>query len=326
MSPTGGQSGLNSTYGCLFLTVMLWAVSCIQLWFYIETYFRTDKSWLKIFAVLVWILDTVYLVLVLKFLYIYFVKEFGNVGNLDNLGRDIHGSAPFSPVIVGLVHFFYIMRAFNLSGGNYFLAGALALCSLAQLIVSSIYLHLVYVKPLSSILKFERAMNIIVLFTDTVLALSIAYFLWKLHVGFKRTDGVINILVAFTVGSGLIAGVMSIVAFVAAETMPQSFVYLLMDFCISKLYYNCVLASLNARSSLREDMNRTIMTQSLRLDVLVPAASDMLVTTTPAINAASSHKVRNPITFQSSLDIPTSSLSEAEIVRLQSPPGKRVLK
>ncbi|OCB89727.1 alpha/beta-hydrolase [Sanghuangporus baumii] len=248
MSSTGGQSELDSTYGCLFLTVI-----------------------------------------------------------------DIYGSAPFSPVIVGLVHIFYIMRAFNLSGGNYFLAGALALCSLVQLIVSSIYLHLAHVKPLSSILELERAMNVIVLFSHTALALSITYFLWKLRVGFKRTDGVINILVAFTVGSGLIAGIMSIVAFVAAETMPQSYVYLLMDFCISKLYYNCVLASLNARSSLREDMNRTIMTQSLRLDRLVPAANDMLVTTTPAIDAASSHKARSPRTIQSRLDFDISSLSEAEI-------------
>ena len=43
---------------------------------------------------LLWILDTVYLILVLEFLYVYFVKEFGNVDYLGNLGRWI-SSNPF---------------------------------------------------------------------------------------------------------------------------------------------------------------------------------------------------------------------------------------
>ena len=83
----------------------LWAVSCIQLWFYIEVwviqsyqtclplkkdvqkYYDTDKLWLKIFVVLLWILNTIYIILTFKFLYVYFVKEIGNPDFLDNLPK-----------------------------------------------------------------------------------------------------------------------------------------------------------------------------------------------------------------------------------------------
>ena len=63
---------------------------------------------------------------------------------------------------------------------------------------------------------------------------TITFFLLRLRVGFKRTDGVVNVLVTLIICSGLLPGIMAIIAVITAETMPHSFAYLLVDFCISK--------------------------------------------------------------------------------------------
>ncbi|KAL5524127.1 hypothetical protein ACEPAG_8300 [Sanghuangporus baumii] len=257
----------------------LWAVSCLQLWFYIEKYIRSDKLWLKLYTILLWILSTLYLIFVLKFLYIYFVKEFGNVTFLDHVPKDIHRTAPFSPVICAMVQALFVMRAWNLSNQNYFLTGFLACSVIAQLVLTILFLHKLrnfdQLSQLSTILDFERAMNILVLFTDTAIALTLIWLLWRRRSGFKKTEGIIRKLVAFTVGTGLITGVMAIVAFIAAQTLPQTFIYLLIDYCMAKLYYNCMLASLNARSALRSsNMNTTAGGLSIHLDDLA-SASDL---------------------------------------------------
>ncbi|KAL5506934.1 hypothetical protein ACEPAH_6390 [Sanghuangporus vaninii] len=256
----------------------LWALSCLQLWFYIEKYMDSDKLWLKLYTILLWILSTLYLILVLKFLYIYFIKEFGNVAFLDHLPKDIYRTAPFSPVICTMVQALFVMRAWNLSNNNYFLTGFLACSVIAQLVLTIIFLHKLrnfdQLSQLSTILGFERAMNILVLFTDTVIALTLIWLLWRRRSGFKKTEGIIRKLVAFTIGTGLITGVMAIVAFIAAQTAPQTFVYLLIDYCMAKLYYNCMLASLNARSALRSSsMNSTAGGLSIHLDDLASTSA-----------------------------------------------------
>ncbi|KAL5524130.1 hypothetical protein ACEPAG_8303 [Sanghuangporus baumii] len=313
------MSELDSTYGCLFLTVRnadldsnsLWAVSCLQLWFYIEKYLHTDKMWLKVYTVLLWILDTVYLILVFKFLYIYFVREFGNVAFLDNLPKDIYSSAPFSPIIAAMVQALFVMRAWNLSNSNYFVTGGLGFLVAAQLISTVVYISktrsLQHLAQLVTIVRYERAMNVIVLITDTAIALVLIYLLWSRRSGFKKTESIINRLVAFTIGTGLITSIMAIVAFVAAETLPNSFIYLLIDFCMAKLYYNCMLASLNARSALRGNQYSTAGGMSFHLDDLASSntssGSRTRATAGSATITADSHKAYNPRAIECRVDI-----------------------
>ncbi|KAL5528069.1 hypothetical protein ACEPAF_7205 [Sanghuangporus sanghuang] len=267
------MSTLDSTYGCLFLTLI-----CIQLWFYVENYIRTDRLWLKICVILLWILDTVYVVLVYKFLYIYFVREFGNTGFLDNLPKDINGSAPFSPTIAAMVQAFFVMRAWNLSNNNYFVTGGLAFLVLAQLVVTIIYLTktrtFVHLEQLITIVNYERAMNVITFVNDTSIALVLMYYLWTRRSAFQQTQHIIKRLVAFTIGTGLIVGIMMIIAFVSAEAFPNTLIYVLIDFCVAKMYYNCMLASLNARSSLRESLRGNNAGISFHLDDLPTTSSE----------------------------------------------------
>ncbi|KAL5484815.1 hypothetical protein ACEPAI_7457 [Sanghuangporus weigelae] len=231
--------------------------------------------WLRIYTTLLWILDTVYLILVLRFLYVYFVREFGNIHFLGHLRKDTFTSALFSPVICALVQLFYITRAHSLSKGNLLMTSGLAICTIALLMAKYVYLYLVHVEEFASLIKLEIAMNAMGFFTDTIIALALIFLLCKHRPGFKKTERIITRLVAFTIGTGLITSVVAFVAFVSAIVLPHALVYLFMDFCMSKLYYNCMLASLNSRSSLREKMDRTSEMLSFHLEDMAAAGSEV---------------------------------------------------
>ena len=125
-----------------------------------------------------------------------------------------------------------------MSEGSYILTGSLAFLVFAQLVITAVYISKTrtfqHLEQLVTIVRYERAMNVIVLITDTAIALVLIYLLWNRRSGFKKTESIIKRLVAFTIGTGLITSIMAIVAFVAAEALPNSFIYLLIDFCMAK--------------------------------------------------------------------------------------------
>lgn len=125
-----------------------------------------------------------------------------------------------------------------MSNGNYYLTGFLAFTVLAQLIVTVVFLHklrdMEHLDQLLTVVDYERAMNIIVLFTDTVIAVALIWLLWRRRSGFKKTESLIKKLVMFSIGTGLITGICAIIAFVSAQVAPQTFIYLLINFCMAK--------------------------------------------------------------------------------------------
>lgn len=90
------------------------------------------------------------------------------------------------------------------------------------------------VKQLNQIVVTEVAMNSTMAFTDTLLASVLVWYLWKGRSGFKRTDSIINRLVMYTVGTGLLTSFWMIVALISAELAPRSFIYLVADLTLPK--------------------------------------------------------------------------------------------
>ncbi|PIL29372.1 hypothetical protein GSI_09423 [Ganoderma sinense ZZ0214-1] len=80
--------------------------------------------------------------------------------------------------------------------------------------------------------------------TDIYNALVLCYFLYKARTGFNtRTDSVINVLLLYTVNTGLITSVFALACFITYAAMPTNYVFLTLYFPLSKLYFNALLAS-----------------------------------------------------------------------------------
>ncbi|KAL5514829.1 hypothetical protein ACEPAG_2145 [Sanghuangporus baumii] len=245
----------------------LWGVGCVQLYIYYEKYWRTDQHWFKVYMFAIWILDTAHQALVVVFTYSFFVSGIKNPALLTHLPRAVMDSGVLIAIIDAMVQIIYVRRAWYLSNKNRLLTVILCAAVLAPMVLAIIYCGQLYkfslLAELPRAIHIEIALNSVVAFSDMLIALVMIWMLWNSRPGVKRTDTIVNRLIAYTIGSGLVTALWVIVALIAAQVKPHSFVYLLVDLVLPKLYFNSVLASLNARSALRE----TLMNEEISMEL-----------------------------------------------------------
>jgi len=92
---------------------------------------------------------------------------------------------------------------------------------------------------------------------DCLIAISLCVWLLRIRTGFKRTDSLLNVLMLYSINTGMVTSLCAIVCFATYAITPNRFYYVATSFVLSKLNVNCLLASLNARSPLRDQMCRS---------------------------------------------------------------------
>ncbi|KAI0921867.1 hypothetical protein AcV7_007997 [Taiwanofungus camphoratus] len=89
-------------------------------------------------------------------------------------------------------------------------------------------------------------------FADVLIATSLCVLLRRCRTGFSRTDSVVRTLIVYSVNTGALTSLCAIASLVTYAVMPDSYVFLAIYFVLPELLLNSLLATLNARSSLRE--------------------------------------------------------------------------
>ncbi|KAL5478240.1 hypothetical protein ACEPAI_2424 [Sanghuangporus weigelae] len=317
---------LDSTFGCLFLAVIFssvfWGIGCLQLYLYCEKYWNTDGKWFKSYIFSIWILDTAHQALLLNFNYVYFVKGIIQPELLLRVSRQVlllstrlaateHSyrssihCAIITAFIDAMVQAIFVRRAWYVSKKNKAITAVLCIAILVQFAITTAYYGQIYsatiVTQLTEAVHTELAMNYIVVCTDALLAGVLVWLLYRSRSGVKRTDSIVNRVIMYTIGSGLVPAVWAIVAAIGAQVSPRSVIYLLVDLVIPKLYFNCMLASLNVRSSLRSTPNCDAVGLSFRLDDLNTVIS------TPVEHSNDSsgnpYKISGPRSIECRIDI-----------------------
>ncbi|KAL5514473.1 hypothetical protein ACEPAG_2561 [Sanghuangporus baumii] len=261
MASTGivPPSQLDSTYGCLYLATIfsstLWGIGCLQLYLYYEKYWATDQRWLKVYLCLIWALDTAHQIILLIWTYEVFVKGIVDSAFYIRFPKTASNTGILAALVDVMVQIIFVRRAWYLNNKRFMLAGLLFIAVLGQFAMNVVYYGLIYnsnhLDQLAKYLDMIIALNAVIAFTDTLLASVLIWLLRKSRCGIRRTDSIINRLVLYTIGSGLVTSLWMIVALVGIGAAPHSLLYALADLVLPKLYFNCVLASLNARLSLR---------------------------------------------------------------------------
>ncbi|KAL5522375.1 hypothetical protein ACEPAG_8391 [Sanghuangporus baumii] len=265
---------VDSTFGCLFLSVVftsvLWGVGCLQLFFYCENYWKNDKNWLKMYLLAIWILDTAHQIMLLHADYLLLVRSLANSAYLSHLPKSGTGTAIVTTIIDVLVQAIFVRRSWHLSNRNLMLTGILSTAVLGQFVVNLWYFSQIIIltelSQLSTVVHVDLALNSTMAFTDTLLAVTLMWLLWRSNSGIKRTVPVLNRLIAYAVGTGLVTSLCAITGLIGAIVSPNALIYLLMNLILPKLYFNCLLASLNARSRLRGALSNDVGGVSIHLD------------------------------------------------------------
>ncbi|KAG6901888.1 hypothetical protein C0995_007013 [Termitomyces sp. Mi166 len=98
----------------------------------------------------------------------------------------------------------------------------------------------------------SMAVNILAALGDGLIAGALCYFLQRSRTGFRKSDTMIRKLIMFTVSTGVLTSICAIASLFSILVWPSTLIYAAFYFCLGRLYSNSVLATLNARQSIRE--------------------------------------------------------------------------
>lgn len=94
------------------------------------------------------------------------------------------------------------------------------------------------------------------------------WYLYVARTGLPRTDSLINTLIVYSINRGVLNSIATVADLTCFLTMPDNFIWLALNFVVSKLYSNSLLATLNTRNVLRgkgEDLGLTCTLSTLRV-------------------------------------------------------------
>ncbi|EKM55029.1 uncharacterized protein PHACADRAFT_208558 [Phanerochaete carnosa HHB-10118-sp] len=248
------------TYGALLvgglIALFLSGVVSTQAFYYRRSYLD-DRLRNKIMVLLVWILDLLHSSFVIASVFRCLVNGIGNPLAIRRIAWEVSVTISITGILTFIIHLFFTHRVWTLSKCNKALSGTIAL--LAFLRMLSAFGTVVQMSRFKTWQGFHDGAGwtfttglAISASVDFIIATSLCYFLQKRRTGFKGMDEIIDSIIRYTVESGLLTFTLTVASFVCWLTMPSNFIFLALHFCISKTYANSFLATLNARSHIKE--------------------------------------------------------------------------
>ncbi|KAJ8086183.1 hypothetical protein PM082_005006 [Marasmius tenuissimus] len=104
---------------------------------------------------------------------------------------------------------------------------------------------------LNMLKRLSNTINVLGVASDVAIAGGLFYHLHNSRTGFQKSDTMIRKLIAFSVSTGLLTSVCAIASLVSNLVWGNTMIYVTFYFCLGRLYSNSLLATLNARNSIR---------------------------------------------------------------------------
>ncbi|KZT06725.1 uncharacterized protein LAESUDRAFT_812674 [Laetiporus sulphureus 93-53] len=274
----GEYSGnIGSTLVTVFLSAILVGMANVQVVIYFMWYPRDPLS-AKVGVVWLWLLDVLHLLFCFDIAYIYNITDFANPFGLLTVSWSVKAQGLIEMALIVSVHALYIERIWRLSDkvhrdGPYkrvlpvFLSVILAGVAGGSIVV----LYRVFNKDAATpdlindvfVNYFPLGASMVL---DTLVAASLCYLLLRCRTAYKGTNSRVIAMVFFTVNSGMLTWLFSLITIILKITLPKSYdnSVLLM---LTKLYVNMYMAMMNARSVLRKshvNVQDTIVLSDLR--------------------------------------------------------------
>ncbi|EJD00231.1 uncharacterized protein FOMMEDRAFT_148494 [Fomitiporia mediterranea MF3/22] len=307
MADSASMPSLDSTIGLLLLTGLfsmgLWGASVVQLYYYIEKYWRLDKWHLQLYALFTWILDTVHQGILCHTVYILFVKHFADTSFLNHVPKNNQITVILQALVDTLVQVLFVTRIWYLSNKNVILTGINILLISALLTVNLIFcgkaFNFTNFGQLATLQGLIIALNTLITLVDTVIALTLVVLLRRQRSRCKATESVVKRLIMYSISTGLITGLWSLIGLAGAIALPTSNLDAFVDLVLPRLYVNCMLASLNARENLRSEL----ASGSARGNTIQLSTFDTIARTVESTPVASDNSIKVNGTVDSLQDV-----------------------
>ncbi|KDQ59280.1 hypothetical protein JAAARDRAFT_34011 [Jaapia argillacea MUCL 33604] len=283
---------ISNTLGNLFLSLavgaVLYGVTLTQAYVYFSRY-HDDGRILKFLVVVICVLDGLNLVFTTHLVYHYVITNFGVFEALNHVVWSMKALSVAHESLVPLVELLYLWRIRKLS---LLLPKSGAT---APKIISGAWVTICVLILANTAFGFRN-----IIFFDTFLRhdwnVPVGLALWcpiaistsggmvfllrpALHGG-KRVGGLVGAVILYSVATGLLTSLVSVVCLVVFIADQNSLLYIAIGLCLPRLYANSCLAMLNARLRLRDRLaDATITVDVTRaLEFRIPQSEGVTTT------------------------------------------------
>jgi len=254
MSASMGES-LGAAYLGVVVSSFLFGITTLQVYIYYQHY-SGDKLQNRIVVPLLWIMDAFHLALAIHAVYFYLVNQLPFIYIIWSMRVQLS----FVVLIAITVTSLYAVRIWNLAyHPRRCLVCFLLIAQLLELTAGFFEVYACFaVHSYLQIdhflwqIQFALASHAAV---DCFLAGAMCYYLQIGRTSFSSIDSTIVKLMRYIVCSGVATGACAIVTLIAIATAPTSQIWVAFYYLLSKLYVNSFLALLNARRSIRREMD-----------------------------------------------------------------------
>ncbi|KZV88133.1 hypothetical protein EXIGLDRAFT_184854 [Exidia glandulosa HHB12029] len=248
------------------------------------TYFRAgncDPQGMRGLVAFATCADILHTALLMHALYHYTIISFADY---EAIGHMIW-SFPASVLVIGVVTMFglrtywCVKRVYNLTSSTAVavtcwapvVAAAAVEFSLAGSQLRDLSWQLAYTRSFKVRLGVTFGLSAL---ADTLIAATICRSLYKMRSGFAKSDKLIDKLMAFAVGSGLLTSVASLIALLVYLFAKPSFIFAAFYILMPKIITNSFLVSLNERTHNRQELMQMspMIVSSARVHIIITIA------------------------------------------------------
>ncbi|KAI0648702.1 hypothetical protein C8Q79DRAFT_464516 [Trametes meyenii] len=248
---------LDNTFGAVLvgtaLGLVLYGVTLHQSYRYSRMY-PDDSRWLKTLVIWVVLLETVTSAWSMHACYFYLVKNYFNPAALRRGSWSIDLFPLASGVTMVSTQSFFVRRVWLI--GHRFrplMIFAVILCvvELAFLTASSIEALIIPTfEEYRRVTWLVSTGSSMATAADLLLTTILIYSLHRSRTGIKRTDSMIDVMIVYSVNTGLLTGILNVLTLIFAFSRPNELIYIGFGVVGTKSYANSLLAALNSRQYL----------------------------------------------------------------------------
>ncbi|KAM5544673.1 hypothetical protein V8D89_001571 [Ganoderma adspersum] len=248
---------LDNTFGAVligtFVGLMLYGITLHQSYRYFRMY-PADLPILKFLVSFVLVLETVSSALSMHICYRYLVMNYFHPQALIGGEWSLNLFPVISGVTMVTTQSFFIRRVWILGRQyRYFLAVAVALCfvEMGFFIAATIKAF-----TIPTFKEYEHATWLVstgstmAVSSDVMITAMLIFALRRSRTGIKRTDSMLDVMIMYSINTGLLTGIANLGSLLFAFLQPGTLIWAGVGIPGVKMYANTLMAALNSRRSL----------------------------------------------------------------------------
>lgn len=272
-TPNTTPGDLHTTLAAVFygfsVGAILFGITIRQAYQYYITA-SNDPIAQKLVIGLVCLLDTFHLVFSMYLVYSFILEAIGFAQAAANVLWSLKALGSVQVFMIILVQGFYLSQIWRLSG-NLLLARTFSLAVQVFVVFIALFALAVAVIFFTQLQKIDVVHSFSTGFVYTVylgfgstaiidcsIAAAMCLLLYRSSAGTIKSETVLETLIQYFIGSGLLTSFASIMCIVLYVAQPNTLLYLGMEFSVTRLYANSLLAMSNARRQLRDKLDETM--------------------------------------------------------------------